>query len=109
MSKITEVLDDRDFIPEQDRMHRTREIVGIVDVQGIDADEHGAPLNKILRGAFCEKRMACHVYIRLPMLVPPCIHEHCLAFEIEPAECTVIDGTCCMVRRSNDNSIEVRQ
>src|SRR5436190_19962233 len=100
MSEIAEMLDDRDFIAEQDRMHGTRHIIRVVDVQGIDSDESRPALGKIFCRASCKEWMARHVCIRVPMFVPACIHEHSLAFEIEPAERALID---CARRRCGSN------
>src|SRR5258705_13769827 len=109
MSKITEMLGDGDFIAEQDCMHRTRGIVRVVDVQGIDPDQHSAGLDEIFRSALCKKRMAGHVCIRVPMLVPTCIHQHSLVLELQSTECVMIDHTCSVVDSPNNDAVQVCQ
>src|SRR5689334_4697295 len=107
MSKITEMLDDGYFVAEQNRVYRTRRIGRVIDVQGINTDQHNTGVNEIFRGALCEKWMPCHVGIGVPVLIPPGVQQHGLALEVHSAEYVVIDPACSLIKGTNDDSVKI--
>lgn len=86
------MLDDRNFIAEENRVDGAAAIGGVIDVIGVDADQFGTGIGKMARCIFGEERMAFEVGVCAPMAIPAGLNEDRFAAYVEPGEGVAGDG-----------------
>src|SRR5215471_10046341 len=84
--EVAEVLDDRDACLEKQRVGGPLGVGGVVDIEGIDADERGTGGGEERRGGARHERMAVAVGGGSPVSVPAGVQQHGFAAEVVAPE-----------------------
>ena len=77
---------------QQLRVHRAVGVAGVVDVQRVDADQHGAGPGQVGRGIRGQERVVPEVLVGPPVPVPAGVDEHRLAPAVIRQQQAAVDG-----------------
>src|SRR5215471_7122038 len=97
------------FGRKQNGMDGTAQVIGVINIERIDAHECGACFDQILGSISRQERMALEILVGSPVSIPTRADQHCFATKVMVDESGSINRSALRGVDRNDNPLQIRQ